>query len=132
MFVIACGNGTIMLDFVEEALNEIAALVGARTERRRVEPMIERTNVGDRALGCDLGAERVTVVAAIGQQDAFARQCHEHVLGAFAVVGLTFSQLQRDREPERIDEGVDFGRKPATGAAHATTSTAFFSPFAAC
>ncbi len=132
MFVIACGNGTIMLDFVEEALDEIAALVSARTERRRVEPVIEWANVGDGALGCDLGAERVTVVAAIGQQDAFARQCHEHVLGAFAVVGLAFRQLQRDREPERVDKGVDFGRKPTAGAAHATTSTAFFSPFAAC
>jgi hypothetical protein len=27
---------------------------------------------------------------------------------------------------------VDFGRKPAAGTAHATTSAAFFSPLAAC
>ena len=132
MLVVARGNGTIVLDLVEEPLDEVTPLVGARAERWWINPMIERADIGHCALGCDLGPERVTVVAAVGQQDAFARQRPEHVLGAFAVVGLTFGELQRDREAERIDKGVDFGRKPATGAAHATTSTTFFSPLAAC
>lgn len=35
-------------------------------------------------------------------------------------------------EAVAIDHHVDLGRKPAAGAAHATTSAAFFSLFAAC
>ena len=56
----------------------------------------------------------------------------EHALGTLAVVGLALRQLERDRQPECIDEGVDLGRKPAAGTAHATAAARFFSPLAAC
>ena len=132
MFVEARCNGAIVLDFVEEALDVVAAFVGARAERGGIEAMVERPDVGLGALSSNFGAERVAVVGAIGEQHAFARQCFEHVFRALAVMGLAFRQLQRDRKAAGIDEGVDFGRKPAAGTAHATATAAFFSPFAAC
>ena len=92
----------------------------------------ERADVGGRTLGGDHGAQSVAVVAAISQQDALARQSAEQISGALAVVRLALGQLERDREAAGVDERVDFGRKPAAGTAHATTSTTFFSPLAAC
>ena len=132
MLVEAGGDGSVMLDLVEEALDEIAAFVEARAECGSLDAMSERPDVRSRALGGDPGAQHVAVIATIGQQDALARQRIEHVLGALAVVCLSPGQLERDRKAARIDEGMDLGRKPAAGTAHATTSTAFFSPLAAC
>ena len=132
MIVEAGGDGAVMLDLVEKALDEVATLVEARAEGGRIDAMVERSDVGGGALGGNHRAQRIAVVAAIGQHDAFARQCAKHVLGALAVVRLPLAQLERDREAASVDERVDLGRKPAAGTAHATTSTAFFSPLAAC
>lgn len=132
MLVEAGGDGAVMLDLVEEALDEVTALVQPRAEGGRIGAMIERPDVGGGALGGDHGAQRVAVVAAIGEQDALARQHAKHIHGALAVMRLSFGELQRNREATRIDERVDLGRKPAAGTAHATTSVAFFSPLAAC
>ena len=132
MLVEAGGNSAIMLDTIEEPLDAVAQLVDPWAEGGRVGAMVQRTNVGRGTLGRNLCPKRVAVVAAIRQQDALARKRAEHVFATLAVVGLTFGQLQRDREPVRIDDGVDFGRKPAAGTSHATTTAAFFSPLAAC
>lgn len=132
MLVEAGGDGAVMLDLVEEALDEIAAFVEARTEGGWINALVEWPDVGPRALADNHGAQRVAVVAAVSQQDAFARQCAKHIDGALAIMRLAFGQLERDRKTARIDERVDFGRKPTAGAAHATTSAAFFSPLAAC
>lgn len=132
MLVEAGCDRAIMLDLVEEPLDEVAAFVGARAEHGRVGAMVERPDVCGRTLGGDHGAQGVAVVAAISEHDALARQRGEHVLGTLAVVRLPLGQLERDWETARIDERMDFGRKPAAGTAHATTSAAFFSPLAAC
>lgn len=132
MLVEAGCDGSVVLDLVEEPLDPVAALVEMRTEGGRIGAVVQRADVGGGALGCDHRAQRIAIIAAIGEQDALSRQRAEHVDSALAVVGLSFGELQRDREPTRIDERVDLGRKPAAGAAHATTSAAFFSPLAAC
>jgi len=132
VFVEAGGDGAIMLDLVEEPLDEVTAFVDPRAEGGRIDAMIEGADVGDGPSLGDHGAQRVAVIAAVGHDEAIARERAEHVLGALAVVGLTLGQLQRDRETAGVDKGVDFGRKPAAGTAHATTSAAFFSPLAAC
>lgn len=98
MLVEAGCDGTVVLDLVEEPLDEVAAFVGAWAEHGRVGAMVERPDVCGRALGGDHGAQRVAVVAAIGEHDTLARQRPEHVLGTLAVVRLPLSQLQRDRE----------------------------------
>ncbi len=121
-----------MLDPIEEPFDAVAQLVGAFVEDGLRRTMVEGTDVRRRALCRDLGSQRVAVVAAISQQHALARQSGEHIFATPAVVGLTFRQLDRDREAVAIDDRVDLGRKPTAGTAHATTAIAFFSPFAAC
>lgn len=132
MLVEARRDGAVMLQFIEEAFDEITPLVESRAERRWVNAMVERADVGGRTLGRDHSAQSVAVVAAISQQDALAGQRAEQVRGAPAVVRLSFGQLERNREAAGIDERMDFGRKPAAGTAHATASATFFSPLAAC
>ena len=132
MLVEASGNGTKVLELVEEALDAIAQSVDRRAEGRRVEAMIEGADVGVGALIGDLGSQRVGIVAAVGQQHAILTERAEHVLGTLAVVGLAFGQLDGYRQSVRVDERVDLGRKPAAGTAHATAEAAFFSPLAAC
>ena len=121
-----------MLDTVEEPLDFVAEFVDARAECGRVDAMVERANVGISTAFGDLGAERVAVVAAISQQDAVRPERAEHLGAGRAIVRLSFGQLERDREAVTVDDRMDFGRKPAAGAAHAITSAAFFSPLAAC
>lgn len=132
MLIEARCDGSVVLNLVEEALDEVAAFIETWAESRWIDTMVEWSDVGGCALVGDHGAQRIAIVAAIGQQDALARQRAEHVLGTFAIMGLALGQLERDGEAACIDERVDLGRKPAAGAAHATTSTAFFSLLAAC
>ena len=121
-----------MLDAIEEPLDLVAEFVDARTEGGRVDAVIERANVGIGAALRDLGTQSVTVVAAIAQQDAIRPECAKHLGACRSVVRLPLGQLERDRETVAVDDRMYLGRKPAAGAAHATTSTAFFSPLAAC
>ena len=132
MFVEAGGDGSKMLDPVEEAFDAIAVLVDACAEGWGIDATVEGPDVRKGANVRDLRPQRVTVVAAIRQQDAIGSEQPEHVLARPSVVSLSFGQLEEDREAVRVDDRVDFGRKPAAGAPHATTSAAFFSPFAAC
>ena len=125
-------DGAIVFEPVEEALDAVPKLVSEGAEHRRVDAVIERPDIRISALIRDLRPQRIAIVAAIGKQHtAFAEQT-QHVGSTRTVVRLTFRQLDVDREAVRIDERVDFGREPAAGTAHATASTAFFSPLAAC
>lgn len=132
MLVEAGGDGSKMLDPVEEPLDAIAMLVDACAEGGRIGAMLERPDVRNRAGFSYLRPQGVAVVAAIRQQDAIGTEQTEHFLAGPSVVGLAFCQLEDDREAVRVDDRMDFGRKPAAGAPHATTVAAFFSPLAAC
>ena len=132
MLVEAGGDGSKMLDAVEEPLDAVAIFVDARAEGWRIDAMIERPNVRQRAGARDLRPERIAVVAVIGEQNAVAAKQFEHGLAGLAVVRLPLGQLEEDRQAVRVDDRVDLGRKPAAGTSHATTTAAFFSPLAAC
>ena len=128
----AGGNCAVVLEPVEEALDPVSQLVSEGAEHRRVDAVMERPDVRISTLIRDLRPQRIAIVAAIGKQHAAFAEQTQHIGSARAVVSLTFRQLDVDREAVRIDERVDFGREPAAGTAHATASTAFFSPLAAC
>ena len=55
----------------------------------------------------------------------------DQVGGAGDVAGLSRCQLELDRAPLRIDEGMDFGGEPAARATETTISTPLF-PVAPC
>jgi len=125
-------HGAEVLDAIEKAFDPVAELVDPRAERWRGDTVVERADIGVGTLLGDFDPQRVAVVAPVSEHNAVAREGCEHVLAALTVVSLTLGQLERNREPVTVDDRVDFGRKPAAGTSHATTTTAFFSPLAAC
>ena len=132
MLVEAGGDGSEMLEPVEEPLDAITLLVDACAEGGRIGAMVEGSDVGKGAGVGDLRSQHIAVVAAIRKQNAIGTEQPEHALSRPPVVSLAFGQLQEDREAVRVDDRVDLGRKPAAGTSHATTAAAFFSPLAAC
>ena len=108
-----------MLDFVEEAFDQISVAVKMRTEGRHVLAGRHRLDVCPCAALGEALAQRVPVIGTVGQKDLPLDQGVQHVAGALAVMGLTFGQLQGDRQPFGIDKGMDLCRQPAARATHA-------------
>jgi len=125
-------NRPEMLEFREEPLDQISHFVALRAEGGWIVTNTERADVGERALFSQLGADGVTVVGAISEQNrAFTNPTH-HCLEGLAVMGLAGRQFQRDRQAVAVDDGMDFGRIPAAGTAHAIAEPPFLSPLAPC
>src|SRR6185437_8889932 len=116
------GDGSKMLDLVEEPLDEIAIAIKEGAEGRIVDAARHGLDVGPGAAGSEGLAQSVTVIGAVSEQDLARADAVEHVGGAPAVMSLTFGELERDRVAVGIDEGVDFRRQPAPRAPHASGS----------
>jgi len=121
-----------MLEFVEEALDQIALSIEPFVEWRQVYPVGHEFDVGACSARRKVLAQGVGIVGAVGQEDVAAAKRAEHILCAASVMGLAFSEFQKDWQAAGIDEGVDFGGQPAARATHATGSRRFFLPLAAC
>ena len=64
----AGGDGPKVLEFIEEALDEVAVAVEERAECRLVDPAGERLDVGPGTAAGEAVAERIAVVGAVGQR----------------------------------------------------------------
>src|SRR5512139_2815199 len=121
-----------MLEFAEEAFDEVAIAVEERTERRDTLTVRHRFDAGPCAAFGEARAHGVAVVGAIGEQDASLPEAVEHILGAAPVVRLALGQLEPDWQAGRIDQGMDLGGQAAARATHATGSVVFFLALPAC
>ena len=83
-----------MIEFVEEAFDDVAHSVGPLVEARQVHPIWHELDIGFCAVRRGLG---VGVVGTVRQQDIAAANGGEHVFGAAPVVRLAFGQLEKDR-----------------------------------
>lgn len=119
-----------MLEFVEEALDEIALTVDAAVDRAMDKPLAGRGDVGLGASGPDQVEQAVGVIAAIGH-DVAASQAGQQIGRRLQVVGLAGGQYQADRQAVLVDDGVDLGAQSSTRAADGVIRTPFFPP-AAC
>ena len=115
-FVVACGDGTKVLEFVEEKLDEVTFAVEQKV-----------TISLDRAIGFwlnyrgDLPAiegvdQRISVVSPVAKQGGWIDTI-DRVLRISQIVGLSRCQHQFDRIAQSIDECVDSGFQSATGSA---------------
>lgn len=75
-FVVSRGDGSIMFDFVEKALDEISATTQKSTEGRRIFAVGHQLDVAPCATCIEALPQRVAVVGAVGQEDSrsFGRQ----------------------------------------------------------
>jgi hypothetical protein len=70
-------------------------------------------------------AEPVAVVTAIGDQGGCSRQARQQRLSALVVADLAGGEMQQDRPPGLVADGVQFGVQAAFGA----SQTAGKAPF---
>jgi hypothetical protein len=80
-FVVAFGDGTIMLYFIEEPLNLVARLVHDDAKQWRLFAVRHRPDVRPDPAPDHVAAQGVTVVSTIGEQHIAVAQRAQHVVG---------------------------------------------------
>ena len=78
-----------------------------------------RLDVGPGTPVSDKRTEAIAVESLVGEQDLSCANCIEEAVGAAAIMGLAFTQLQCDRISIGIDYRMDFGGQSAARAPHA-------------
>lgn len=125
-------DGAIVFELVEEAFDEVAHLVDLRAEGGFLGALVERADVGQQTVRIQFLPDGIAVIGAIAKQNAAITDIVYHRLECLTVVRLTGRQFQRDRQAVAVDKGMDFGRVPAAGTAHAIAEPPFLLPLAAC
>src|SRR3974390_1064370 len=109
----ACGDGTEVLQLIEETLDEVAEAVEERAKRWNVHPACFRLDVGPAAPPGHVLAQGIAIVSAVCEQDLALANLVQHTGSAGAVMSLAFCQLQQNREAIGINKGMDFGGQAA-------------------
>lgn len=121
----AGGDGSEVFEFVEEALDEVAASIEEGAEGENDLLVAHGFDAGPGATLGETGAHGVAVIGAVGQQDIALAKPVQHVGGRAPVMGLSFCQLEHDRQAQRVDQRVDLRRQAAARTTHATGSAVF-------
>jgi len=126
-FVVACGDSSKVLEFIEEALDEVAFTV----EREITIPLdaaasYRRDNRSNSPSGQGID-EPISVEGFVADQgvgiDGFDQR-----LRADQIVRLTWREHQLDGIAQGIDERVDFGAQSAAGSADGLLAVFFRAP----
>ena len=115
----ACGDGTEVLQLIEETLDEVAEAVEERAERWNVHPAYLRLDVSPAAPPGHVLPQSIAIIGAVCEQDLAFADHAQHTSSAGAVMSLSFCQLQQDREAIGIDKGVDLRGQAAPRTPHA-------------
>jgi hypothetical protein len=116
-----------MLEFVEEALDEIAlAIKGKIAGQRRCTAGMRRNHRSDLPLGEDVD-EGIGVVCLVAKQSRWIG-IGEQWLCADKIVGLSWRKHQLDGIAQRIDERVNFGAQSAARSTDRLRAVFFRAP----
>ena len=129
--VITCGDPAQMLEFVEEALDEVALPVEFWIDGADALHIALAWNVSGGAEGGEEFDDGAGAVAAIGHRLASWRQAGNEVWQGGFIGSLAGSEKEPNRQTDVIDDGVDFGRQSSTRTADGVIRAPFFPP-AAC
>jgi len=125
--VVAGGDGAKVLEFIEEALDEIAlAVKGKVTGWRRLTVGFGRDHRGDLSLGKRV-AERIGIVGLV-RDESFRIDRFEQRLRASQIMGLTRREHHLDGIAKRINNNVYFGGQSAAGPADRLVTVFFRAP----
>ena len=125
--VIACGNSAELLEFIEEALDEIAFAV----ERVVASPLdlavgLRRDDGNDSPLGQGVD-ERIGVERLVADQGLWIDAVNQRLCTS-EIMGLTWREHYFDGIAQSIDEHVDFGGQSAAGSADRLLAVFFRAP----
>ena len=112
--VVARGHAAKMLDFVDEALDEVTLLVAMPIVGNW---LLSRSEGGDHGIGSEgeKGSELVGVVSLVGD-DTSGGKAVDQGFGLCAVVDLACRCDEAQRVAQGIDGDVDLGGQAAAGA----------------
>ncbi|KRE08895.1 hypothetical protein ASE61_04935 [Bosea sp. Root670] len=129
--VVAGRNPPEVLQFGEEALDQVALAVEPRAEVRFGPPIGLWRDIGERAPFANGYSETIGIVGLVGQYDCSGGNVIEQIVGSLNVMTLPSGKAQPDGEALPVDNRVDFGRDPASGATETMISIPLFT-VAAC
>ena len=126
-FVVAGGDGSEMLEHVEETLNEIAFAIEDEIARARGFPVGFGWDDGkDRSI-VEGGDEGVGVERLVGDQSA-GIDGFDQRFGVGEIVILARAEHHLDRIAEGVDEAVNLGGQSAAGSADGLPAVFFLAP----
>ena len=126
-FVVARGDGPKVLEFVEEALDEIAfAIEREIASSRGLAVGLWGNHRGDLA-PVERVDQRISVVSLVADQGLRIGAIDQR-LRASQIVGLPWREHHIDRIAERIDQDVDFGGQSAARSADRLRAVFFRAP----
>jgi len=107
-FVVACGDGAKVLEFIEETLDEIALAIERKVASSRdLSVSLWRDHRGDLSL-CERIKQCIGIVSLVAEQ-GFWIGPFEQRLCASQIMGLPGREHHIDGIAERIDQDMDFG-----------------------
>jgi hypothetical protein len=125
--VVACRDGTKVLEFVEEAFDEVAFAVECEVASpRKFAVGFWRNHRGYSPLSESVD-QLICVVSLIAKQ-GIRIDAVDQLLRASQIVGLPRREHQFDRIAQGIDERMDFGRQSAAGSADRLFAVFFRAP----
>ena len=119
-----------MLEFVEEALDEVSLSVDAAIDRAMNQALACRWDMRLGPGGADKLEQGVGIVASVGD-DMAASEIGEQLRRGPQIVGLPGGQHEPHRQAILVDDGVDLGAQSSTRTADGVILAPFFPP-AAC
>jgi len=130
-FVIAGSNAPEVLELVEEALDQITLAIKCLAEAWFPFAIGFCRDVGNSALGLDQVADAIGIIGFVSKNDGARIETIEQAISGGAIMGLSGGQAEPDREPLRINDGVDLGGEPTSGVTETMISIPLFA-VAAC
>ncbi len=115
--VVAGGDAAEVLEAAEHAFDGVAMAVERGRKAALPAAVGLGRDIGGSALGFDLAAHGVAVIALVSVENFSAGEAVEQGIGGDAVGYLTAGQQERDRAAPAVGQGVDFGGASAARAA---------------
>ena len=129
--VIAGGDAPEVLEFVEEALDEVALAVELGIDRAANPYVALGWDMGPSAAGLDDLDDGTGGVSAVGDHVARQTEAIEQLRGGGLVGRLAGGEHEADREAACVDDDMDLGAQSSTRTADGVIRAPLFPP-AAC
>lgn len=129
--IVAGSDPAKVLQLGEEALDQVSLTIEPCAEVRLRSAIGLGRDIGERTLFTEGRADAIGIVGLVRQDDCSGTNMIKQIVSGLAVMALPCGQAQPDREALPIDDRVDFGREPASGATETMISIPLFA-VAAC
>ena len=131
-FVVACGDGSKLLEFAKEIFDQAAGLIEVFVVRARLFAVgLCWDDWFYFGLAQGLDHPFVGVISLVGEQHVGLKPRQERV-GALEIMGLSGREMKAGRIAQRVDRGVDFRAQSAFAAADRLVFAVFFCAPALC